>query len=547
MISTSPSPASAARTRDARLRTLALALLLAAGLAVPPAQSQVRLPSMGDSSTQDFNAGAERRLGEQVMRSIVRDPDYLDDPALLQYLQVLWQPLVRAARAGGDVEPDVDQTFAWEVFLVRDRSVNAFALPGGWVGVHLGLIALTATQDELASVLAHELSHVSQRHIARSVVNSQRQSMVGLAGMLLAILAASRSQSADAVQAAVIGGQAAAIQGQLNFSREMEREADRIGFGILQGAGYATAGMAAMFEKLDSANRLNDSGAFPYLRTHPLTVERMAEARSRVLAGGSENGSAPWLHAMMQARARVLMDTNPQALRRLQEPLAGSGAALKRDRLGQLYAGALASALLRDHATAQAAVDELARELGAARPRESQAELQLQLLRAQLLSVRGEPARALQVLDAASPAAGLRAPMMLRAQAALEWHHAGGGEPALLELRRSVEALQTWVAEHRRDGRAWALLSSSADAAGLRLRALRANAEARAAEGDLNGAIDRLRAAQGMARGSLAGQDFVEASIVDARLRELTTQRRRMLFEMRGGREPLPGESEQLP
>lgn len=531
----------------ARLRPLALAMLLAAGLATPPALPQVRLPSLGDSSTEEFTAGTERRLGEQIMRSIARDPDYLDDPVLLEYLQGLWAPLVRAARAGGDVEPDVDKTFAWEVFLVRDRSVNAFALPGGWVGVHLGLIALTATQDELASVLAHELSHVSQRHIARSVVNSQRQSMVSLAGMLLAILAASRTQSADAVQAAAIGGQAVAIQGQLNFSREMEREADRIGFGILQGAGYATAGMAAMFEKLDSANRMNDSGAFPYLRTHPLTVERMAEARSRVLVGGGEAGAAPWLHAMMQARARVLMDTNPQALRRLQEPLAGPGAPLKRDRLGQLYGGAMASMLLRDHATAQSALEEAERELAAAKPRDALAELHLQWLRTQMLAARGEPARALQALDAAPAGARSRATLMLRAQAALDWHHAGGNEPALLELRRSTEALQTWVAEHRRDGRAWAQLSATADAIGLRLRALRANAEARAAEGDLNGAIDRLRAAQGMARGSLAGQDFVEASIVDARLRELTAQRRRMLIEMRGGRDPQPTDHDPLP
>ncbi len=539
-------PTSTPFARRFRHRLLAFGLALVTAWTAPPALAQVRLPSMGDSATQDFNAGAERRLGEQIMRSVVRDPDYLDDPILLQYLLGLWEPLVRAARSRGEVEPDVDQAFAWEVFLVRDRSVNAFALPGGWVGVHLGLIALTASRDQLASVLAHELSHVSQRHIARNIVNSQRQSMVSLAGMLLAILAASRTQSADAVQAAAIGGQAVAIQGQLNFSREMEREADRIGFGILQGAGYATEGMAAMFEKLDHANRLNDSGAFPYLRTHPLTVERMAEARSRALIGHSDAASAPWLHALMQARARVLMDTNPQALRRLQEPLSGPGAELKRDRLGQLYAGALASMLLREHATAQSALKEAERELAAAQPRDPQAEQHLRWLQAQLMAARGEPQRALQALDAAG-GAGLRAPLMLRAQAALDWHHAGGGEPAQAELRRSTEALQTWVAEHRRDGRAWVLLSATAEAAGLRLRALRANAEARAAEGDLNGAIDRLRAAQGMARGALAGQDFVEASIIDARLRELTAQRRRLLFEMRGGREPMPGESDQLP
>ena len=113
---------------------------------------------------------------------------------------------------------------------MRDRSVNAFALPGGYVGVHLGLIAMTGTRDELASVLAHELSHVTQRHIARGIANSKRQSLIGLAAMILGVLAASRAGSADGANAAIVGGQAAAIQGQLNFSRDMEREADRIGF-----------------------------------------------------------------------------------------------------------------------------------------------------------------------------------------------------------------------------------------------------------------------------------------------------------------------------
>ena len=94
---------------------------------------------------------------------------------MLEYLQSLWQPLVAQARVRGNITPDIDQRMAWEPFLVRDRSVNAFALPGGYVGVHLGLMAITATRDELASVLAHELSHVTQRHIARSIGNSKRR------------------------------------------------------------------------------------------------------------------------------------------------------------------------------------------------------------------------------------------------------------------------------------------------------------------------------------------------------------------------------------
>src|SRR5205085_9046906 len=118
-----------------------------------------------------------------------------DDPILLEYVQGIFQPLLAAARQRGEIGPDIDQRFAWEPFLVRDRSVNAFALPGGYVGVHLGLIGLTSTRDELASVLAHEMSHVSQRHIARSITGDSKRSLVGLAALVLGMLAASRSRS----------------------------------------------------------------------------------------------------------------------------------------------------------------------------------------------------------------------------------------------------------------------------------------------------------------------------------------------------------------
>jgi hypothetical protein len=200
-------------------------MLLAALMALPlpatlHAQSASQLPSLGDSASDDLGVGEEKRLGEQIMREVRRDPQYLDDPMLLAYVQSLWQPLVDTARRTGQIGADTGLAFGWEVFLVRDRSVNAFALPGGHVGVHLGLVAMTTSADELASVLAHELSHVTQRHIARSIGSSKRVGMVGLAAILLGVLAASRTGSADAAQAAVIGGQAAIVQGQLNFSRE---------------------------------------------------------------------------------------------------------------------------------------------------------------------------------------------------------------------------------------------------------------------------------------------------------------------------------------
>jgi predicted Zn-dependent protease len=335
---------------------LQLALAQVHGLpayAAAPDTSSVRLPALGESAAADFDVSTERRLGEQIMGEIRRDPDYLDDAVLGDYLAALWQPLVAAARRRGDIDTDVGTQFAWESFLVRDRSVNAFALPGGFVGVHLGLIAMTATRDELASVLAHELTHITQRHIARGMASQSRQSVLGMAAMILALLAASRSNNPDMAQAAIVSAQAAMIQGQLNFSRDMEREADRIGFAVLNAAGYAPGGMVGMFEKLDGSSRLNDSGSYPYLRSHPLTFERQSEARLRLqgLPGQPAPGastSSPWLHALMVARSRVLMDATAVSLRRLQDtPALRSGQGLA-EQLAGLYTAALASSLLRD-------------------------------------------------------------------------------------------------------------------------------------------------------------------------------------------------------
>ncbi|MCE2692236.1 MAG: M48 family metalloprotease, partial [Rubrivivax sp.] len=471
----------------------------------------------------------------------------------------------------------------------------------------LGLIAVTTTRDELAAVLAHELSHVSQRHIARSMGSASRQGALGVAAMLLGVLIAARSSNPDAAQAAIAGGQAAMIQGQLNFSRDMEREADRIGYGVFRDAGFAAPGMAAMFDKLDQAGRLNDSGGFPYLRSHPLTSERLAEARSRLSdqAVGAGVGRDT-LHELMQARARALMDPTVDNWRRLvaqaqQAPVAasagaaptasgtaaGRSGALQAGTLyvGTLYAGALAAARLGDHRTAAALAEGLARALNAdaadarmpppgdapaAALNAVRSQRVSRMLKAELALSRGEaqtaattmaalpPLPPAPTLGGPTPTAGEagawatlpreRAPLLLRSQATLasaSQARARGDRSDDGALREALEALQTWVAEYRDDAAAWLLLAQASDALGLQLRALRAQAEARSAVGDLGAAIDRLRAAQTRSRTASGSADFIEASIIDTRLRELQALRRQEMDEMRsqrggsGPREPL--------
>ena len=199
-----------------------LGLTLAAGLPV-----RAQIPTLGDTS--DMNASTERKLGERIARELYRDPDYIDDPILDEYVRGIWNRLLAAARTRGELTAELDERFAWQVLLGKDRSINAFALPGGWLGLHLGLVSVTATRDELASVLAHELSHVTQRHVSRLMTQEKRQAPWVIGAMILGALAASKNP--EAANALVTGGQALAMQNQLNFSRDMEREADRIGYG----------------------------------------------------------------------------------------------------------------------------------------------------------------------------------------------------------------------------------------------------------------------------------------------------------------------------
>ena len=541
-----------------------VAAMLASG-ATPLVQAQVNLPALGDTASDDFNLGTERKLGDQIMREIRRDPDYIDDPLLLEYVQSLWQPLLVAARQRGEITAEVDQRFAWEPFLVRDRSVNAFALPGGYIGVHLGLIAMTATRDELASVLAHEMSHVTQRHIARSIANSKKQSLISAAALILGVLAASRSRSTDAANAVITGSQAAAIQGQLNFSRDMEREADRVGFSVMTSAGFSAGGMAAMFEKLDTASRFNDAGGFPYLRSHPLTTERIGEARARAgsvsgsglgsgLGSGfsaTEQAAPPTVleHSLAQARARVLMDTRVDALRRWQALDSQTDADIAgqplHEKLGNACASALASTLLREWARADKSLLR-AQSLIQFNPRafaqaDSRAERAVALLHAQSQLERGNTARAVEVLEPYESSVAAvntsRPVLLMSARIALS-----EGLPAALNLprlTRSAEALQTWVSVNRLDAEAWSSLGQVWGALNQPLRALRADAEARYALGDWVGAMDRLRAGQRLAKrtaasstaATAANADFIEASVIDSRLRDIEAQRKALSAE----------------
>ena len=287
-------------------------------------QSGFILPDLGDSSSASLSPVDERKLGQQIMREIRRDPDYSNDPVFFDYLNSLAQQLLTPARQLGISGFEGSGSFAlsFELFGVRDKSINAFALPGGYIGVHTGLIVAAESESELASVLGHEMGHVSQKHIARMYSKEGTNSMIALASIVLAVLAARNNPSA--AQGLAVGGQALAIQNQLSYSRDAEREADRVGFQILQASGFDVQGMPDFFQRMQRANSIMENGVPGYLRTHPLTTDRIADMQDRVRGVAVRKVSSSIEFYLLKARARLIQtssSSNYPELRQFNESL----------------------------------------------------------------------------------------------------------------------------------------------------------------------------------------------------------------------------------
>jgi predicted Zn-dependent protease len=258
-----------------RTRSLLLACLSCFAAGAPLAQDGSHLPEIGSSAATLISPAQERAYARQMLGEMRRYGLLLEDPLLVEWLQALGHRL--AARSD---RPEQPFTF----FFVRSRDINAFATLGGYVGMNAGLVLTAETEDEVAAVLAHEVSHATQRHIVRSVEAAQRDSLpilLAMVGALAAAQASDSSSSGDASQAAIAGGLALMQQRQINYTRSNEHEADRVGIQILGRAGFDPMAMADFFGRMQRATRSQGDAAPDFLRSHPVTSTRISEAKDR--------------------------------------------------------------------------------------------------------------------------------------------------------------------------------------------------------------------------------------------------------------------------
>lgn len=291
-----------------------VSLLLAWGAALAQGTN---LPDFGSPVDAVISKNQEQQLGRSVVAQLRAAGAIIDDALLKEYIQSIGSQLVGHASDG---------TQSFEFFVVDDDSINAFALPGGYVGVNLGLILASESESELAGVLAHEIAHVTQRHVARSIYDSQRTNMLSMATMLAAILlGAATDSSGDAVSGLVTAGQAATMQRQINFTRSNELEADRVGIETLASAGFDARGMASFFEKLSRRYGLASQQIPAILQTHPVSVERIAEARARIRQLPVATHADTMGYSLAKARLTLRQARTPEAARAIFTSKAEAG------------------------------------------------------------------------------------------------------------------------------------------------------------------------------------------------------------------------------
>jgi predicted Zn-dependent protease len=473
------------------LTTRSAIAALVVALVAPNAPAQ-GLPDLGDVSAASLSESQERTIGNRIMREVRVDPAYLDDPEITDYVTSVGQKLVSVA----ENPPHDTITF----FMVQDDTINAFALVGGHIGVHTGLLTLTQNESELAGVMAHELAHVLQKHQARMIHGASRAQWTSLAALALAILASRSGGSGQATEAALVGASALQMQQQIDYTREHEREADRVGLTLLDRAGFDPRGMETFFERMLRANRLNELKGMPaYLRTHPLTTERIAEMQDRVERYPPRMVPDSFDYRVARAKLRASNGSPMEAVSLFRTMLEDQTVLRPRE---EVYGLAFAQRRAHDFEGAwktlqpirgpasHPAFELLAGELQSDMHRSDEA---IAIYRAALKQAPGYRALAYAYLD--------------------ELLHSGRAKEALADLEDRIRT-------HPDDWRLYELKARACEATGRPVGQHRAQAEAYYRRGNLSAAVDQLEIAEKQPKGS----DFYEMSMTESRLRELRVQ-----------------------
>ena len=348
----------------------------AADLASANSPAALDLPQIGEPADNTLSPAQEKALGARVMAELFRDGYALEDPELSEYITTMGYQLAAASST---------QPPALTFFVVRDDRINAFALPGGYIGMNAGTMVASDSENELAGVMGHELAHVTQRHIARTAEDTQ----VGTIATWLAVIAAiiAGSSDPDVVLGALAIGQSINYQRQASYTRAHEQEADRIGIQTMAGAGFDPNGMSSFFQKLSQESRLYGSGIPEILRTHPLSTNRMAEAQSRAAEMPKLLRANSIEFLLMRARARVLSADIPgESLEYFGKEIA-AGHDNAENRYGLALAQRLQSEAVRASATLAPLVEQFPRQPN------------VQLLHAELLAQMGQYPAALKTYE----------------------------------------------------------------------------------------------------------------------------------------------------
>lgn len=487
----------------------------------PPIQPTFILPDMGDPGGDTLSRMDEKKYGEMIMRQIRPDPDYSNDLPIYDFLNQMERRLLQAAKKlqlGGANEQG-SGAYNFEVFAVKDSSINAFALPGGFIGFHTGLLVSAESDSEVASVMGHETGHVLQRHLARQMDKQTTNTMIALAGILLGALAASRNPGA--ASGLMQGGQAVAVNNQLSYSRDAEREADRIGFQILAASGYDVNGAPGFFQRLQKATGIMDNGVPSYVRTHPLTTDRIADMQDRERNEPKRNVSSAVEFYFIKARARMEQSGSSSGMYDLKNTFESLS---KQANPGKQMEGFYGLALI---AQKQGRIDQAIGYLSQARNLANSTSapgsplirqsLSLDITSSELALAKGKNEEALQIAQATLKAF----PQSYAAGAAMM--------NAYLKLGRTNDAIAWLKARTRAQPNEvvwWTLLSNAYDQAKNVPMRHYALGEKYALEGAWPSAIEQLK----IARASGAA-DFYQGSSIDARLREMQKQYQEELKE----------------